>query len=116
MSIGNMEINCLKISTVKKTSDVVKIMKVLPLKKYGSNMGKFSGLFKSINDITTPRSPMYVCKQYEKAFTCSCSLQRHERIQTGKKHYVYKQCGNIFTFYTSYIVHERVHCGEKLFI
>lgn len=116
MTIRNMKRNCMKISTVMKTSDSMKIMKGLPLKKYVSNIEKFSvlwSLFKSLNNITLPRNSMYVCNQCGKAFTHSYNLQRHDRIQTGEKLFACKQCENFFFLY--FISCDRIHNGEKPF-
>lgn len=99
-----------------KTSDSMKIMKGLPLKKYVSNMEKSSvlwSLFKSLNSITLSRNSMYVANVGKS----SLIPMTYKDMVEFKLERNFLHVNNVKIFFCLYFIScDRIHHGENPFM
>ncbi|XP_011364626.2 zinc finger protein with KRAB and SCAN domains 4-like [Pteropus vampyrus] len=74
--------------------------------------GEREGSLQRKQKITTGKR-RHVCHECGKSFAQSSGLTKHRRIHTGEKPYECEECGKSFIGSSALIIHQRVHTGEK---
>ncbi|XP_039723238.1 zinc finger protein with KRAB and SCAN domains 3-like isoform X2 [Pteropus medius] len=74
--------------------------------------GEREGSLQRKQKITTGKR-RHVCQECGKSFAQSSGLTKHRRIHTGEKPYECEECGKSFIGSSALIIHQRVHTGEK---
>nr|KAF6398402.1 hypothetical protein HJG63_020979 [Rousettus aegyptiacus] len=74
--------------------------------------GEQDGSLQRKQKITTGKR-RHVCHECGKSFAQSSGLTKHRRIHTGEKPYECEECGKSFIGSSALIIHQRVHTGEK---